>query len=113
MFETHPDAISDDQPYFRILTSGCLDILVTLPVGVYSSIALVIQSKIIPFYPEWAITRLLRDTAVTLRSEVWKANSSTVAVLVFDQWETAFFAFVIFALFGLSKTSAEFYGGVF
>ena len=112
VFETHPGAISDNQ-YFRVLAIGCLDILITLPLGVFSSITPIIQGSIIPFYPGWAITHSLGDTAVLFSSDDWKSNPSTVAALVFGQWNTFFLAFVIFALFGLSETSVTFYRNTF
>ena len=86
--------------YFRVLALGCLDILVTLPIGILN-LAVDIKENEIVFYQGWsAIHTDWEPFGVTKR--MWATTPFGTFDVKWNDWVSVYFALVFFALFGLT-----------
>ena len=84
----------------RILALGCLDILVSLPIGIIS-VYVDVKGNTIVFYQGWTVIHSNWEPfAVT--KEMWTDAPFGVFDLNWNEWISVYYSVVFFALFGLT-----------
>ena len=100
--------------YIRVLIIGCLDIVISLPVGIISVVALVIRRDLYQsFYPGWSAAHEWSNVVIKVSSGEWKSDKISLAVIAVSQWSSFPLAFVIFVLFGCTKRTVEGYQKIY
>src|ERR1700742_1641953 len=92
--------------YFRILTLGCLEVMVTLPIGVIGMILdthIALEPPRSPFYSGWNIDHSNWEPDSSSYLEVINTGSLDLFQLYFPRWSSVVLGCVIFALFGLTN----------
>jgi len=104
--------------YFRVLAIGCVDILVTLPIGIIhiatSVTAVRHQGLPFPFYQGWTFTHTgwgpfgLPFKIAVLSTGFWDIFGFYISL-----WSSVILGFAVFALFGLTgETRATYLAGL-
>lgn len=97
--------------YLRILALGCLDIFVTLPIGILG-LVVDVKENVIVFYPGW--TELHTDwEPLGIMKEMWSSTPFATFDVKWNEWVNVFFALIYFALFGLTVEARAKYRRVF
>lgn len=97
--------------YIRVLALGCVDILLSLPVGIISFVLSVGVGPTIPFWPGWSEIHTAWAPLPTT-AEQWLSDPWFRFRIYWNSWVNVFFAVTIFALFGLNPESRKVYGRV-
>ena len=101
----------DRSRYVRLLTLGCVDIMLSLPVGIISFVLAVGVGPSFPFWPGWAEIHEQWEPLQT-PSYIWQADPWFRFRIYWNSWVNVFFGVAIFALFGLNHESRKVYGNV-
>lgn len=97
--------------YLRILSLGCLDIFVTLPIGILG-LVVDVKENVIVFYTGW--TELHTDWEPPgITKEMWSSTPFGTFDVKWNQWVNVFFALIYFALFGLTAEARAKYRRAF
>jgi hypothetical protein len=98
--------------FFRILAMGSIDILITLPIGIYA-VEYIISSAVkghklgFPLiYPGWKHVHTNWDPVPIPYVEL---DLPSLVDLNFESWSSVLLALTMFALFGLTKSAREIY----
>jgi hypothetical protein len=118
----HSNGSVNRQNYIRILILACVDIFLTLPIGIITIIGQVITSLLIPnpspephypFYFGWDFIHSDWDPEALPYSEVVESGRWAVTGLYFQNWISPVLAVTIFALFGItSEARATYWRGI-
>jgi hypothetical protein len=118
----HSNASVNRQNYIRILILACVDIFLTLPIGIITIIGQVITSLLIPnpspeprypFYFGWDFIHSDWDPEVLPYSEVVESGRWAVTGLYFESWISPVLAVTTFAPFDLtSEARATYWRGI-
>lgn len=93
--------------YLRILALGCLDVFVTLPIGVLG-LAVDIKENRIVFYQGWTTIHSFWEPQQVTK-EMWTVTPFGTFDVKWNEWISVFFALVFFVLFGLTSEAREKY----
>ena len=97
--------------YFRILALASIDILITLPVGVVSTVLHFLQvaedNKVVPLYSGWSVVHA-DWTPVSMKWAGIHASARS-RQLYFSFWTSLTLPFFIFALFGATSEARAAY----
>ena len=100
--------------FFKLLTLGLFDILLTLPISILGFLQDILQGSIAGFWPGWKAVHASFSTIPTVTSEEWKsAGSWTVFTFRINQWVNPTFAVAFFFLFGTTKQKRAWYRSIF
>ena len=106
-----------ESDFWRIFTLGCLDIILTLPVGMINIVTTVLQqgrsSTPFVFYPGW--TYIHSDWwPAYVPKNIWDNGGVWTRFAVhWDEWIDPFFSLLFFALFGLTRDARTQYSCLF
>ena len=97
--------------YYRIFMLASIDISLTLPIGIINiALALVAESVgYRPFYKGWTAVHRDWEPVSVSYEEFLEGGTSHVARQYFIHWTSPILAFVIFALFGVTKEARASY----
>ncbi|KAI0316926.1 pheromone A receptor-domain-containing protein [Amylostereum chailletii] len=98
--------------YIHILSIACIDILITLPVGVLGVI-LQFSDGPFSFWPGWTAIHGDDWGPILLSADEWTADGWTRFTIYFNQWINAFLAVMFFFLFGLTMEARTKYRRAF
>lgn len=100
----------DRGSFFKILALGLFDILIALPVGIFSLVTDVLEQSVPTFYPGWTAVHSGFSSVRTVASNEWKSSGfGSVSSIRISQWSNPLFAIVFFALFGLTDRNKLWY----
>jgi hypothetical protein len=103
--------------YFRILALGCVDILLTLPIGILSLVIMIqamLQSPgVFSFYYSGEFTDPNWAPFIVSWAELQGAGFWNVFSYYFQRWVSVVLGFAIFALFGMTPAARQSYGDAF
>ncbi|VDC06354.1 unnamed protein product [Peniophora sp. CBMAI 1063] len=102
----------DRSRYVRALALGCVDILLSLPVGIISFVLAVGVGPSFPFWPGWSEIHTAWEPLAT-PSHIWQEDPWFRFRIYWNSWVNVFFGIAIFSLFGLNLESRKIYSGVF
>lgn len=97
--------------YLRILALGCLDIFVTLPIGILGLVIDVKQNMIV-FYTGWTVLHTEWEP-LGITKEMWGSTPFGTFDVKWNEWVNVFFALIYFALFGLTAEARAKYRRTF
>ncbi|KAL0952925.1 hypothetical protein HGRIS_007139 [Hohenbuehelia grisea] len=97
--------------YFRLMLLAVMDILCTLPLGIYS---IYISTHGIPLAPwiSWEETHFDFGRVATVPAIFWRSDKSFEIAVELTRWIYVFSAFLFFALFGFASEARKNYGNV-
>jgi hypothetical protein len=99
--------------YFRLLAVGCLDIVITLPIGVLSvalDIATSLQQGEFPFYWGWGVIHSdWGPFGVSYNEEIRQSGFWDVFGFYVSIWSSIVLGFAIVALFGFTPEARATY----
>lgn len=98
--------------YFRILAVGCLDIVITLPIGILLLVVRIAQSSPFPFYQGWSYVHSPWG-AVSVPAAAWRSDFWSHFSVVYGEWQYPVFAVAVFAVFGLTGEARVMYRRAF
>ncbi|KZV66810.1 STE3-domain-containing protein [Peniophora sp. CONT] len=98
--------------YVRVLALGCVDIILSLPVGIISFVLAIGVGPEIPIWPGWSAIHTDWQAIATPADE-WLADPWFRFRIYWNSWVNVFFGIAIFVLFGLNRDSRKLYGRVF
>ncbi|THH02337.1 hypothetical protein EW026_g493 [Hermanssonia centrifuga] len=94
--------------YFRLMLLSSLDIMLTVPLGVYS---IYINVKGVEIWPwiSWADTHFDFSRVEMIPAFIWRSNQSSVIALEMGRWIYPCAAFLFFSLFGFASEARRHY----
>lgn len=98
--------------YFRLMLLSCLEMALTLPLGVYSIIVNTSGVTISP-YKSWADTHYQFWRVLEIPAVIWRIDQSNVISLEMGRWIYPLAAFLFFALFGFAEEARRHYRAAF
>lgn len=87
--------------FIRCMLLGCLDAIVTLPMGVLSVYQMIVTGSQEAFWPGWTAMHDWPPIPKIAASE-WQASFWGRFTIRFDQWSNVPLAFIFFFLFGFT-----------
>ncbi|KAI0318444.1 GPCR fungal pheromone mating factor [Amylostereum chailletii] len=99
--------------YYRLLALGCIDIILTLPMGILHIVLDIGQLEPRVFWPGWDVVHEQFDEIVTATADEWRPDFWSRFGLGFDNWVNPAFAVAFFVLFGLTSEARRTYATVF
>ncbi|KAI0309274.1 pheromone A receptor-domain-containing protein [Amylostereum chailletii] len=97
--------------YIRVFAIGCIDILLTLPIG-FLIFATDIQNTVagdIGFWPGWSSIHEDWDEPVPIPAAEWRSTRLSAFGTIWGEYINVVFALLFFALFGLTGDARAFY----
>lgn len=98
--------------YFRLMLLSCLEMALTLPLGVYSIIINTSGVTISP-YKSWSDTHYQFWRVLEIPAVIWRIDQSNVISLEMGRWIYPCAAFLFFALFGFAEEARRHYRAAF
>ncbi|KAI0029398.1 GPCR fungal pheromone mating factor, partial [Vararia minispora EC-137] len=99
--------------YFRLLALASVDIVLTLPYGVISTVQNLIENTSagasIPFFREWKITHSNWAPVTRSYAEIRAEGSWALSDYYLSSWTSVALSLVIFALFGMTPDARATY----
>ena len=100
----------DRARYMRVLFIACIDILITLPIGLIVLAEAIVQSgqEVLPWFPDWPTLHSNWAPRVE-HAETWRSSTSQRFTIYFAQTSGLVLGLAFVALFGTSEEGVKAY----
>ena len=99
--------------YRRLILLSCVDVILTIPIGIYGCIIFLVDNNVSWSYPGWDFVHADFSEIFVLTTSDWQSNILDNISVRWNQWICPVCALIFFSFFGLTNEMRQRYKSFF